>query len=364
MLRRQFIKTIGTSSILLSVGVISCRKNDRKNKVLILGGTNFVGPSIVQANIDAGNDVTLFNRGITNPGLFPELRLIKGDREKGISCYDSLKSDYWDLVIDVWPEKAQLVEEATESLRDHAGHYIFISSIAVYNDFQEVGLHEESELVDLPDDRSQWYYSEEKLAAEKIIRERFPDNHTILRAGPIKGWRDPAVDLLYWCLRLKEHSEVLAPGSGDDPIQFIDVKDIGRFSSFAFANGISGTFNITGPLSSTLTWRQFLRDVKSHFNSESELIWASEDFLKENKVMSFTDLPLWAPLSEDRGFMQISNQKLINTEFELSPITSTLEDVMQWYNKELPSNIAFGSEEIGIGLTRSKELKCINLIRK
>ncbi len=106
-------------------------------------------------------------------------------------------------MIDVWPEKSKLVEEATRALKDHAQHYIYISSIAVYNNFQEVGLHEESDVVDCTIPKNEWGYAEEKLTAEGFVKDRF-QRHTIIRPGPIKGWRDPAQDLLYWCIKLEQ----------------------------------------------------------------------------------------------------------------------------------------------------------------
>ena len=165
--------------------------------------------------------------------------------------------------------------------------------------------------------------------------------------------------MLYWCQRIREESEVIAPGSGEDPIQFIDVNDLGRFSSCTHANGISRIFNVTGPRSTAVTWRQFLNVAKNHFQSSADLIWAPEEFLRENNIKSFSDMPLWVPLSEDRGFMQISNQKLMNTGFQLSPISDTLNDVMKWYSENLPSDIDFGSEETGVGLSRLRELQLI-----
>ncbi len=352
--RRHFVKKIAVSSALLSISpfVFKCSAEKKKLDILVLGGTLFVGPAIVNAALNEGHRVTLFNRGITNPQLFTDLPLVKGDRNEGISSYRSLQNKQWDVVIDVWPQKSKLVEEATQALKDHAEHYIFISSIAVYANFQEVGLHEESEVLPLPNDPSEWYYGEEKLAAENIIKERFPDKHTILRAGPIVGWRDPAYDLSYWLLKLKNNQSVLAPGSGKDPIQFIDVKDIGRFTIFSIEHSLSGVYNLTGPLSRPLLWNEFLDLTKEHLSSDSELFWANEDFLRENSVRSFEDLPLWAPLSEDRGFMQISAQKAIATGFSFSPVTATIDDCLSWFEKNTKNTSL-------PGLERSRELELI-----
>lgn len=321
-----------------------------------------MGPAIVNAAIRGNHRITLYNRGITNPGLFPNLRLIQGDRESGISAYESLRKEKWDVVIDVWPEVSRLVDEATQALTGYTHHYIFISSIAVYDNYQEVGLTEESDVVSLQPALEMWGYSEEKLNAENIIRNRFPEHHTILRAGPIKGWRDTAMDLLYWCIKLNRDNRIIAPGSGNDPLQFIDVKDVGGFAIQAAEKNLRGTYNVTGPRNEQLLWKEFLTTAKKHFKSKTELIWASEDFLRQNNIQSFTDLPLWAPLSEDRGFMQISNNKLRNTGFQFTPFVKTFDDCLNWYKKGPNSDIKFGTPETGVGIERSREQKLIKMI--
>lgn len=342
----------------------SCSPKAQNLNILILGGTYFVGPAIVNTALEQGHRVTLFNRGQTNPTLFPDVKLIKGDRELGQAAYEPLLSENWDVVIDVWPEKSSLVDDATAMLAEKAKHYIFISSIAVYNDFQEVGLAEKSKTVSLPENKEDWSYSEEKLAAEQFVSSRFPKGHTIIRPGPIKGWRDPALDLLYWCLKLKQDAAIIAPGTGADPLQFIDVKDVASLSILAAEKSLLGTYNCTGPQKEKLLWREFLDIAKDHFQSDTELIWADEGFLSENQVRSFSDLPLWAPLSEDKGFMQISNQKLLKTGFKYTPIQKTLDDCLEWYEKHLGEVPQFGTEETGLGLDLERELELIQKLEK
>lgn len=364
MKRRGFLKNLIAAGSLISAGMLySCSKTSQKLKILVLGGTNFVGPAIVNEALRKGHDVTLFNRGITNPNLFPNLRWIKGDRELGKKAYKPLLKEQWDVIIDVWPEKSVLVEEAVNSLKNKTSHYIFISSIAVYNNFQEVGLNEESDVVSLDLAKEDWSYSEEKLAAEKIVQSQFPDSHTILRPGAISGWRDPALDLLYWCIKLNRDEAIIAPGSGKDPIQIVDVNDVGKFTIIALEQNIGGIYNCVGPMKTPLLWKDFLRGAKNHFNSKTDLVWANETFLANNKVFSFTDLPLWAPLSEDKGFMQISNKKLSDTGFEFTAINKTLDDCMKWHGTTKNEIIKFGTNEVDVGLDRSKELELIEKLK-
>lgn len=359
MKRRDFIKhSTATAALLGANSMLSCGKTKSKLKILVLGGTYFVGPGIVTAALQNDHAVTLFNRGITNPQLFSGVRSIKGDREKGLAAYAPLMNEEWDVVIDVWPEKSKLVDEATTALMNHAKHYVFISSIAVYNSFQHPDLNEQSEVVDLTLSPDEWEYPEEKLAAELLVKKRFQDNHTILRAGPIKGWRDPAVDLLYWCIRLNREDAIIAPGSGLDHLQFIDVNDVGRFAIQASEEKKIGVYNCTGPKKEALLWKDFLQGAKKHFNSPAQLVWADEDFLAANQVSSFTDLPLWAPLSED-GFMQISNEKLVQTGFDFTPIHETLGDCMRWFTSSMDDPLQFGTAAVGLGLERTRELELL-----
>ena len=363
--RRQFLKIFSTTGLFLGLSHWSgCSKSHKALKILVLGGTNFVGPAIVNAALEKGHQVTLFNLGITNPQLFPKLELIKGDREQGIGVYEPLKKTHWDAVIDVWPEKAGLVDEAARALKNQTDHYVFISSIAVYRDFQEVGLNEDSAVVEPGPDPEEWYYPEEKIVAEQKVAERYPEKYTILRPGPIKGWRDPALDLLYWLVKLKRNESILAPGTGKDPLQFIDVKALGAFVIKALEENITGVYNCTGPERETLYWDEFLNLAGEHLGSDSELYWAEEDFLRTNKVRSFEDLPLWAPLSEDRGFMQISMEKANSAGFQYRPITETIDDCLNWFEKEYNGDLAFGAGDYPVGLERSRELELIEQLNK
>ena len=342
MKRRQFVHNLLlSSSALMGLPSYSWKPAEEPLKILILGGTQFVGPALVKAAVARGHQVTLLNRGVTNPGLFPELPLIKADRLIGIEAYDSSNDQPWDVIIDVWPEKSQLVDEATQAYAHLGCYYVFISSIAVYENFQEVGLHEASSTVSLASDPSQWYYSEEKLKAEQLVAQRYPKTHLILRPGPIKGWRDPALDLLYWLVKLKRDESMLLPGSGDDPLQFIDVKAVAQFALMGAEQGLQGVYNTTGPREDQLTWKGFIDITKAHFNSNSKMFWAPESFLQAQQVRSFEDLPLWAPISEDAGFMQISMEKAQQAGFQHIPIQDTFEDCLSWFEQTYTSDHLF-----------------------
>ncbi|NAS14316.1 NAD-dependent epimerase/dehydratase family protein [Poritiphilus flavus] len=362
MKRRHFIETLGAGGLLLSASpLISCSNTSRPLNILVLGGTDFLGPAIVKAGIQKGHKITLFNRGITNPKLFAELPLIKGDREKGAGAYRALQEQRWDAVIDVWPQQSGLVDEATSALQSHTGHYLFISSVAVYKDFNEPFRAEDYPVVTLPEDRSSWGYSEEKVASEALVSERFADNHTILRPGPIKGWRDPAYDLLYWLIKLERNESILAPGDGSDPVQFIDVNDVGRFAITAVEQKEIGKYNCVGP-AETLSWKAFLEAAKAHLGSSSELVWSDREFLSQNKVYAWESLPLWAPITDDY-FMKIGNSKSVAAGFTYASLGKTIEDCLQWHRENGDPNITFGQGDQPIGISREKELEVIKILK-
>ncbi len=364
MKRRTFVKNLGASGFLLAASpALPYFRPSKKLDLLVLGGTDFLGPAIVKSALEQGHKTTLFNRRITNPELFTDLPFIKGDREMGAKAYDPLKSKTWDVIIDVWPQHSKLVDEATEALQAHTNHYMFISSIATYKDFNDIHRTEAYDTVPLPNDKTKWEYPEEKAAAENFVTERFQNKHTILRPGAIKGWRDPAYDLLYWLIKLERGESILAPGDGTDPLQFIDVNDVGRFAIRACENETFGIYNCVGPKKEGLSWKTFLETAKRHLNSSSKIHWSSQDFLKDHEVSAWNDLPLWAPISDDH-FMQVSNSKSLSAGFTYTPLEKTIDDCLAWHHKHGNDEIVFGKGEEPVGLERSKELNVINALPK
>ncbi len=364
MKRRHFLEAIALSTASLGMGQVwSAPKLKSNLDVLVLGGTNFLGPAVVNALVRNGHSVTLFNRGLTNPDMFPNLPLIRGDREKGKQAYIPLKKDKWDVVVDVWPQHSKLVDEATSVLQSNTEHYIFVSSVAVYQNFDEPGRSEGEPVLRLPDDKTTWGYSEEKTAAENLVKTRFPENHTILRPGPIKGWRDPAYDLLYWLLKLQKGGDILAPGIGEDPLQFIDVKDVANFAVLSAENKTMGIYNCVGPEPETLRWRSFLNRAKSHLQSESKLFWSDKKFLEGQKVYAWDSLPLWAPVSDDY-FMQVSNEKAMANGFVYTPIEQTIDDCLLWHETYGKADVVFGEGEHPVGITKQKEMQVISLLKQ
>lgn len=352
MKRRTFLHlsaAAGTGALLS--GCLSARKATRpRQNILILGGTNFLGPALVEHALAQGHDVTLFNRGITRPHLFPHLEKLRGTRHLDGGDLQALAGNRrWDAVIDVWPEHARLVEQTADLLADRADYYYFCSSIAVYTNFSQPNLAETSSI----HTNDPGWYGGEKALAEQLVATRFSGRYGVARCHAILGPRDPGVAFHYWLRRLAQHDEVLAPGSGEDPVQYVDVRDVAAWIMDSVENTRVGVYNLCGP-SEPLPFRAFLEGCRRAVGSPARLTWVDADFLRTDQgVYSFTDMPLWAPLDEDAGFYQISGAKAVTDGATFRPLDETARDAWQWYQSHFFKDTTFPA--MGLGLARERE---------
>ncbi len=249
--RRRFIKSAVAASSLSLLRIPGARGADSgptPRRILILGGTSFLGPAVVRAAVIAGHTVTLFNRGITNPELFPNLEKLRGLRSPTASeeNWATVGSRRWDAVIDVWPSDPSLAASAALRLRDQAAHYLYVSSIATYvpRGFSRPNLTEEAPLN--PWDPAIRPYDRGKAESERRLQTLVGERLTVVRPGPIKGDRDDTPDLLAWLRRSQRGGRHIGPGSGDDHVQIVDVKDVAQFLVLAIERSLHGAFNLTG----------------------------------------------------------------------------------------------------------------------
>lgn len=327
--RRKVIRDLGITGFatLTSPLVFSKFKSTSGPSVLVLGGTNFLGPAIVKSLLRGGHNVTLFNRGITNPHLFPGLKKIKGNREKGIAGYSNLQNhnEDWDIVIDVWPQNPNFVKDAIEIVKKRTTHYIFISSIAVYNDYVNIGMDESSPRR-IGSNYEPSNYNLNKVLCEKVVEENFPKNFTILRPGAIVGDRDPGPFGTYVLKRLMDRPEILAPNS-NDPVQFIDAQDIATFINKCIENSTYGHFNLVGP-ASKMGYKELLTNAKKALKSNVKILWMDTEFLvTEMKLEPFMQIPFWIPIESDPepGFHQINNEKAIKAGLTFTDYQETVK---------------------------------------
>ena len=350
MNRRMFLgAATAAASCLLSRSDLFAANATRPMKILVLGGTNFVGPAIVERALSAGHEITLLNRGITRPHLFPDVEKLKGDRRMGSKGLEALGSSRsWDAVIDVWPAEEALVRDSASHLVDRVGYYFFVSSIAVYRSFAHPWVKESAELR-LQEDG----YGGEKARTERLIANLYPGRFGIARCPSIFGPRDPGSTLHFWLRNLHQNPEVLAPGSGKDPVQFVDVRDVARWVVGSVHNKLTGVFNTAAP---PLSFAEFLDACRTVTQSQAKLTWLGKDYLYSQGVEAFTQVPLWVPVEEDPGFFQISSDKAYREGFRPRPAGETIAAAWRWYQSSFFDGTTFPHNGWGLGYEQQEEL--------
>ena len=270
----------------------------RSLKILILGGTGFIGPHQVEYALSRGHEVTLFNRGRTNTHLFPGVEKLVGDRANDLSA---LEGRSWDAVVDNSATSApQWVELSANLLKDTCERYIFVSTRSVYADTSRVPMTiaapvwtHESANVDPGAERLP--YGLAKALSEQIARDAFgPGRTLVFRPGLIIGPGDTTDRFTYWPVRIHRGGEVLAPGDGTDPVQIIDVRDFGEWLVEMAEAGESGTYNVVGPRTPR-PMAELLYGIRAVTTAESTFTWVDTDFLINAGLRPYRELPVWRP---------------------------------------------------------------------
>jgi 2'-hydroxyisoflavone reductase len=298
-------------------------------QLLIIGGTRFLGRAIVEEALSSGHEITLFNRGQSNPDLFSSIEHLQGDRDGGL---DVLKGRKWDAVIDTCGYVPRLVRSSAEALRDSVEHYTFISTISVYAESPVAGMDESAPLASIDDETTEEItgetYGALKVLCERAADEMMGGRALMVRSGLIVGPHDPTDRFTYWPIRVARGGEILAPVGPDLPVQFIDVRDIARWTVLATAKRLTGPYNITGP-AEELTLGELLDTCISITVNDPQITWVEEGFLIDNQVAPFTQLPLWIPLP-DIGINQVSIDKAMSAGLSFRPLAETIRDTLAW----------------------------------
>lgn len=324
-------------------------------KILIIGGTRFLGRHLVNSARVRGHEVTLFNRGKTNPGLFRNVETISGDREKDL---DQL-SGQWDAVIDTCGYFPRIVRMSAEALKDKVEKYVFISSVSVYADFKKIGINESYPVGKIEDEAMEEITGESygplKALCEKAAQDVFGIGSLIIRPGLIVGPHDPTDRFTYWPVRIARGGEVLAPDSPAALTQIIDVRDLSDFIIHLIENNVSGIFNATGE---PLPLGNLFETCKQVSNSDADFKWASVAFLNENNVAPWSDMPAWIPdTDEDKGFARVDVSKAMQAGLVISPLTETIKDTLTWAF-ERPTD-----HEWKAGLAEARELELLKHVQ-
>ena len=300
-------------------------------RLLVLGGTKFLGRAAVEAALERGHEVTLFNRGETNPELFPDAEKLRGDRDSDLSA---LEGREWDAVIDPSGFVPRVVRASAELLRGSVGHYVFVSSISVYDELGEPGFDEDARTVTLDDPTTEDYltqgpvntYGGLKALCEGVVGEVFSEAHANIRAGLIVGPHDPTGRFTYWPLRLAGGGDVLAPAVPERRVQFVDVRDLGDWIVRLAEGRTSGTFNAATP---TLTMGELLETCNEVGGAEAQLVWVDEAFLLEQEVGPWMELPLWVS-EADSWFEQADVARAVAAGLTFRPLEATVRDTLAW----------------------------------
>ncbi len=301
-------------------------------RILILGGTGFIGPNQVQYALDRGHSVTLFNRGVTNAGLFPSVPRLVGDRNLP-DGHKALESGTWDVVIDNPTANPKWVRDAGTALRGRTKHYIFVSTISVFSD-NSAPIDENGPLLP-PSDIDAAYdarqYGQNKVRSEAEARTQFGENLTIVRPGLIVGPGDLSDRFSYWPVRIDRGGEVLAPGTPNDPVQYVDARDLSEWMVRLAESRTFGIFNATGPKSPT-TMAEMLHGIKAVTTSDARFTWVPADFLGANQVRAWSDMPVWVPpVGRTAGFARVICKKAYDAGLTFRPLAETALATLTWY---------------------------------
>ncbi len=280
-----------------------------------------------------GHELTLFNRGETEPGLFPEAEQLRGNRKSDLSA---LEGRAWDAVIDTSGYVPADVRASAELLRE-SGRYVFVSSVSVYADFstRQTETSPVAELNGLPVDEVASDYSNYgplKALCEAEVAQVFGERALLVRPGLIVGPHDPTGRFTYWALRLERGGEILAPGPEGRLAQFVDVRDLATWLLDAVEHDLSGAFNATNE---GVPWGELLAGAK--------VTWASDDFLRAQEVGEWMELPLWIADPAWTGMQRVDVTRAVAAGLRFRPVEETL------------AGAATAPAVEGVGLTPERE---------
>jgi 2'-hydroxyisoflavone reductase len=316
-------------------------------RLLILGGTQFLGRHVAEEALRHGHELTLFNRGRTDPDAFPEAERIAGDRDGGLQ---GLEGRDFDAVIDTSGYVPRIVRASAELLRDHTKVYVFVSSISVYAGFGEP-VDEQSAVGTLADETVEEVdgdtYGPLKALCEQAVQEVYGERACIVRPGLIVGPHDPTDRFTYWVRRVADGGEVLAPGRPERVTQVIDVRDLATFLLDLAEQSRGGVYNAT---SEPIPMGAVLDSCRRTSGADADLVWVDEAFLREHEVEPWSDLPAWLPGEDPEytHFMSVSVQRGIDAGLRFRELDDTVHDTLAWRR-------AHGETERTAGLTPERE---------
>lgn len=333
-------------------------------KILVIGGSRFLGKAFVEEAQSKGHEITVFNRGNHNHVL-KDVEVLVGDRNGDL---ENLRGRKWDAVLDTSGLIPRSVRNLTAILKEQTDFYAFVSSISVYEDWISKGITEKypvqrmsvqaaDELTKDPASPLLQYYGQFKTLCEFEAEKNMPGKVLNIRAGQLVGENDYTDRFPYWVDRIAAGGVILAPGDPETSfVQLIDVKDLAAWILRMMEGKHAGTYNATGH---SVLLRDVLEECRNIIGSEAEFKWANESFLLENGVSPWVQMPLWLPVNTPlgpehtepwRGAFHINIEKALNDGLVFRPLKQTIAEVHNWLNDQ-----PISSESWKAGITRERE---------
>ncbi len=347
--RREFLAQAGLAAGALTAAGLAPHAaglplGNRKNlKLLILGGTGFLGPHVVWDALEHGHEITLFNRGRTDPDLFSDLETLTGDRYSDLSALEAeiASGRRWDGVIDTFTYTPGVVEDAVNVLKPGIDHYVVVSTMSVYASNDEPGADESAPLAEVADDVADAikthrevgvHYGAMKARCEAAAERLMPGAVAYPRPGLICGARDTTGRFSYWPIRGSEGGTMIAPGTPDDPIQIIDVRDLARFINRVIEDKSTGPFNVVNA-ASEVTMGSVVRDCIAAGDAGTEAEWLDAEFLASQGVQAWQQMPAWVPPTTPgySGFGLAATGRARKAGLVCRPVRETADAVLEYY---------------------------------
>ncbi|MDB4915252.1 MAG: epimerase, partial [Gemmatimonadetes bacterium] len=337
--------------------------------ILILGGTGFTGPEQVEYATARGHRVTLLNRNRTRPDFFKgRVEQLIGDLNDDVSA---LKGKKFDVVIDNPTTAPAWVRNAAQYLKGNTKHYIFISTLSVYPDNSKPGNDETAATTPLPEGLDPYstnldpakrgsYYGALKSYSEKEVEKHYPGMNTIIRPTLIVGPLDKTDRFTYWPYRIDKGGEVLAPGNPNDPVQYIDSRDLAEWTIRVAENRTLGTFNALGPVKPT-TISEMLYGIKAVTTAGAQFTWVPADFLAAQKIRGWSNMPVWVnPVGPSAGFSSWSNKRAVAAGLTFRPLAVTAKETIDWNKTRSEAELAALAEGKTSGVSAAHEREVLD----
>jgi 2'-hydroxyisoflavone reductase len=368
--RRFFIKisaaTAAAFAFPLRSKTLFAEQSVKPLRILILGGTGFTGPYQVRYALSRGHKVTTFNRGKTHPDELPkEVEQLIGDRNGKL---EALKDRQWDVVIDNPTTLPAWVRDAAQVLKANVDRYVFISTISIYGEPKEGpdentsterydGTDPYKETIEAVRASGFKTYGPLKVLSEREAEKWFPGKTLIIRPGLIVGPRDETDRFTYWPVRIDRGGEVLAPGTTNDPVQFIDARDLAEWTIRMVENRETGIYNATGP-AKPVGIGGMLDGIKDALKSDAKFVWATEEFLTEQKVQPWSDMPVWT--GKEGGLSRTNINRALSKGLTFRPLGVTARDTLAWFKSQPQDR----QSKLRAGVTPEREAEVLAQWRK